>query len=72
MAKGKIKRFDTEKGFGFIAREGKDDLFVHYFALRGGIVPKLNIGDEVEFDIGEQAVNVKVNKPVIHKRSSKS
>lgn len=51
MAKGSVKWYDPEKGFGFIAPEsGGDDLFVHRSALTDGIVYE---GDQVEFEVGE-------------------
>lgn len=64
MPQGKVKFFNREKGFGFIAQEDGDDVFVHHSELR---CDGLNEGDTVEFDIGEGrkgpcAVNVqKIN-----------
>jgi CspA family cold shock protein len=49
VATGTVKWYDPEKGFGFIAREGGDDLFVHRSALNGDI---LGEGDSVSFDVG--------------------
>ncbi|MEA2513054.1 MAG: cold shock protein [Thermomicrobiales bacterium] len=49
MATGTVKWYDPEKGFGFIAREGGDDIFVHRSALNGEI---LGEGDKVEFEVG--------------------
>mgnify|MGYP002633638014 CR=1 FL=1 len=51
MAKGTIKWFNEDKGFGFIEpTEGGKDLFVHHSETDGYA---LNEGDTVEFEIGE-------------------
>ena len=50
MAKGKVKWFNDEKGFGFIEQEDGDDLFVHKNEVQSG---HLKEGDTVEFNIGE-------------------
>ena len=53
MEKGKIARL-TDRGFGFIAREGEDkDLFFHSNELVGVEFNDLKEGDEVEFEVGE-------------------
>ena len=50
MAKGKVKFFNTQKGFGFITPdEGGKDLFVHANSLDGGT--HLDEGMEVEFEV---------------------
>lgn len=54
MEKGKIARLVTDRGFGFIAREGQDkDLFFHSNELQGVDFKDLNEGDEVEFEVSE-------------------
>ncbi|MDA3920780.1 MAG: cold shock domain-containing protein [Salinisphaera sp.] len=55
MAKGTVKWFSSEKGFGFIAPEdGSKDLFVHHSEIKmGGGFATLNDGQAVEFEVGE-------------------
>ena len=60
---GTVKWFNDEKGFGFIAREGERDVFVHFRAIAMEGRKSLNEGQRVEFTIGEgqkgpQAENV--------------
>ncbi len=60
MAQGTVKWFNHSKGFGFIEREGEDDLFVHVTNIEG----EIRDGDSVEFEVGESdrgpnAINVK-------------
>lgn len=50
MSKGKVKWFNSEKGFGFIEQENGDDLFVHINEVSGD---SLQEGDVVEFEVGE-------------------
>ncbi len=49
---GKVKWFNEAKGFGFISREGGQDLFVHYSAIESTGIgrPSLQVGDAVEFE----------------------
>ena len=63
MARGKVKLFSNQKGYGFIATESGNDVFVHHSAIQGEGYKTLEEGQEVEFDIekgpkGDQATNV--------------
>ena len=64
MEKGTVKWFNNTKGFGFITRDGKPDLFVHFKSIVADGYKSLNEGDAVEFEVeesakGPQAINVK-------------
>jgi len=60
---GTVKWFNASKGYGFISREGADDVFVHHSAIQGEGFKTLDEGQQVEFSVeqgpkGLQAVNV--------------
>ena len=48
---GTVKWFNDAKGFGFIEREGADDVFVHHSAIRGEGFHSLIEGQQVEFEV---------------------
>jgi len=50
---GTVKWFNDEKGYGFIAREGDRDVFVHYRAIEMEGRKTLKEGQQVKFTIGE-------------------
>ena len=63
MALGKVKWFDTKKGFGFIQQDGGPDVFVHYSSISGDGFKNLEEGQPVEFELidspkGPKAANV--------------
>ena len=60
---GTVKWFNDAKGYGFIQREGGDDLFVHFRSIEGSGFRTLAEGQKVEFTVGQgqkgpQAENV--------------
>jgi len=60
---GTVKWFNGSKGYGFIARDGGPDVFVHFSAIQGEGFKNLDEGQKVEFTIeqgpkGLQAANV--------------
>jgi CspA family cold shock protein len=65
MTVGTVKWFNAEKGFGFIAPESGEDVFVHFSAIQSTGYRSLDEGQAVEFDItqgqkGPQAANVRL------------
>ncbi len=48
---GTVKWFNEQKGYGFIARDSGEDIFVHYSAITGDGFKTLNEGDRVEFAV---------------------
>ena len=63
MAQGTVKWFSNEKGYGFIEREGGEDVFVHFSAITMEGYKSLTEGQRVEFEVvqgpkGAQAANV--------------
>jgi CspA family cold shock protein len=62
---GTVKWFNGGKGYGFLAREGGADVFVHFSAIQGDGFKNLEEGQKVEFAVeqgpkGPQASNVVV------------
>lgn len=63
MASGKVKWFDSKKGYGFIYQENGRDIFVHHSDIIGKGFKVLNEGEIVKFDLinsekGPKAINV--------------
>ena len=53
MAKGKVKWFSDQKGYGFITPESGNDVFVHHSAIQGEGYKTLEEGQDVELEIGK-------------------
>jgi CspA family cold shock protein len=65
---GQVKWFDEKKGFGFISREGKKDVFVHHTAIEMEGYRKLDEGDEVEFGVEQGTKGLQATEVVkLHK-----
>lgn len=63
--KGVVKWFNDDKGFGFISRDGEQDVFVHYSAINADGRKTLHEGQEVTMEVtqgqkGPQAANVNI------------
>lgn len=63
MPTGKVKWFDSKKGFGFIIGDEGQDVFVHYTSITGDGFRVLKDGEEVDYEMvkgdkGYQARNV--------------
>jgi len=65
--RGFVKWFAAKKGYGFITVRGQEDIFVHFSNIDMDGFKKLDMGDEVEFEIkdsnerkGPEALNVKI------------
>ena len=68
MASGKVKWFDNKRGFGFIAQDTGQDVFVHFSSIQGKGYKTLNEGEEVIFEViaserGLKAENVQRARP---------
>ncbi len=48
---GTVKWFNGQKGYGFITRDGGEDVFVHYSAIQGEGFRNLQEGERVEFSV---------------------
>ena len=59
MARGKVKWFSDQKGYGFITTEAGNDVFVHHSEIQGEGFRTLEEGQEVEFELktGDKGLN---------------
>lgn len=67
MVNGTVKWFNSRKGFGFIASEEGEDVFVHFSAIKGDKddYKSLNEGDKVTFDVTQGQKGPQANDVVV-------
>ena len=64
MPQGKVKWFDSKKGFGFLLDPTGKDVFVHYSAIEGDGFRTLKRGEDVEFEFIEDEKGMHARKVV--------
>jgi len=62
---GTVKWFNGGKGYGFIARESGEDVFVHYSAIDSTGYRELQEGDRVEFTVEQGARGLQAQRVVV-------
>jgi CspA family cold shock protein len=64
LARGTVKWFSNEKGYGFIEREEGEDLFVHFSEIQVDGYKTLNQGQPVEFEIAQSDKGLQASRVV--------
>ncbi len=62
MEQGTVKWFNGAKGYGFISRQGGEDVFVHFKQIVGEGYKTLNEGDKVEFEVEQGPKGLQASK----------
>jgi len=65
VAQGTVKWFNAEKGYGFIAVDGGQDVFVHYSAIQSDGYKTLDEGQRVEFDVAQGQKGPQADRVVV-------
>ena len=65
MPTGTVKWFNATKGYGFISRDGGEDVFVHFSAIQGDGYRNLEEGQQVEFIIEKGPKGLQANNVVV-------
>ena len=66
MAKGKVKWFSDQKGFGFIQQEGGPDVFCHFSSIQQEGFKTLKEGQQVEFEVVESEKGPRANNVLLY------
>jgi len=64
---GTVKWFNGAKGYGFIEREGGDDVFVHHSAIRAEGFRNLEEGQQVEFSVEQGPKGLQASDVVVQR-----
>ncbi|PWH14296.1 MAG: hypothetical protein DDG60_08425 [Anaerolineae bacterium] len=62
---GTVKWFNGSKGYGFISRQGGEDVFVHFSAIQGDGFRNLDEGQKVEFSVERGPKGLQASKVVV-------
>jgi CspA family cold shock protein len=62
---GTVKWFNSGKGYGFISREGGDDIFVHYSAIQSDGYRTLEEGQKVEFSVEKGPKGLQASQVIV-------
>ena len=62
MEQGTVKWFNGAKGYGFISRQGGEDVFVHFKEIVGEGYRTLNEGDKVQFEVEQGPKGLQASK----------
>jgi len=70
MATGRVKWFNSSKGYGFIEQDDGPDVFVHFSAIKSEGFKTLREGQEVEFDVEKDAKGLRAANVVVKEKAA--